>query len=154
MHCVVFTLIACSLWACAGARASRETAPQISWHCAFDPEHSRSGPISVVVNGRSFVLVRQGASACRILERSEYRAHDIPDQAISAAAGWFAGGGEEFYASLQRQTLLVYHRLVEETGPLHPRYRVIARIPLHPTTPNQTLGRTADRPSERLKEEL
>lgn len=82
-----------------------------------------------------------GTSGCRTLTRSEYLAHDVPDDAISAAAGWFAGGGEEFYASLERETLVVYHRLVEEPGSEHPRYRRITRI-LFPPPPNHTKQRT------------
>ena len=101
--------------------------------------------ISVAVDGRRFVLFRDAASGCRTLRSSEHPAHDVPDDAISAAAGWFAGYGEEFYAVLQDRTLLVYHRLLEETGPLHPPYRLIARIPIHPTTPNQTMQVTATR---------
>ena len=111
----------------------REATPQVSWHCELDAEQGRAGPASIVVNGHPFVLLKQGTSGCHTLERSEYRAHDVPDYAISAAVGWFAGGGEEFYALLRRDKLFVYHRLVEETGPLHPRYRLIARIPTNLT---------------------
>ena len=84
----------------------------------------------MVVDGRSFILLSRGTSGCRTLQRSEYRTHDVPEHAISAAAGWFAGGGEEFHAILQHRPLLIYHRLVEETGPEHPRYRRIGRIPI------------------------
>jgi hypothetical protein len=136
-------LVVSLLGGCATA-IHREPEPQISWHCQFHAEQSGGGPMSIVVGGRSFILLRQGSSGCRTLRRLEYRAHEVPEHAISAAAGWFAGGGEEFYAVLQRQTLVVYHRFVEETGFEHPRYSVIARIPL-PATPNQAMQRTAGR---------
>src|SRR5437899_10387042 len=100
MRCVFITFLASVLCACSSARASRESPPQISWHWTFDPELSRGGPVSIVVDGHSFVLLRQGTSGCRPLQRSEYRGHDVPDDAISAVAGWFGGRGEEFYARL------------------------------------------------------
>jgi len=153
VRCLVFAFVAVSLCASSSGRR-REATPEISWRCNIDAERARGGPASIIVDGRSFVLLSQGTSGCRTLQRSEYRRHDVPDDAISAAAGWFAGGGEEFYAVLQHRTLFVYHRLVEESGPLHPRYRLIARIPWQPTTPNQSLHPTADRCTERLKEEL
>lgn len=141
MRYLMFALSASLLSACISSNAVRETAPQISWHCEFDPEQSRGGPTSIIVDGQTFPLMSHGTSGCHTLPRSEYLAHDVPDDAISAAAGWFAGGGEEFYARLQGETLVVYHRLVEETGPEHPRYRRIARIPF-PLPPNHTMQRT------------
>ena len=141
MRYLLFALSASVLSACVSSKSARESAPQISWHCKFDPEQSRGGPASIIVDGQSFPLMSHGTSGCRTLPRSEYLAHDVPDDAISAAAGWFAGGGEEFYASLESETLVVYHRLVEETGPERPRYRKIGRIPF-PPPPNHTKQRT------------
>ena len=118
MRYVISTLQVSALCACGGARPRQPASPRISWHCEFDPENSRGGPASILVDGRSFVMLRYGTSGCHILDPSEYRLHDVPDYAISAAAGWFAGGGEEFSAVVYGTTLVVYHRLVEETGPV------------------------------------
>ena len=36
--------------------------------------------------------------ACSTIERDDYRSYDIPAEAKSACGGWWAGGGDYFYA--------------------------------------------------------
>ncbi|MFN2507446.1 MAG: hypothetical protein ABR589_01585 [Chthoniobacterales bacterium] len=129
----------------AGVVNAREL-PQLSWECKvrLDDRDQILGSISLRVGERSVMLMRHPTSGCHTLERSEYHLHDVPNAALTAAAGWWAGGGEEFYVTLEGNMLVVFHRTVIEQSEI-PRYRVIKRIRLKPTSSNQSMERTAAR---------
>lgn len=52
--------------------------------------------ISLKVNGTSQIL--DSVAACSVLDPSAYPNHEMPEEALTACGGWFAGGGDYFYA--------------------------------------------------------
>ena len=47
-------------------------------------------------------------TACRPISKDAYSSHDIPEKALSACGGWYAGGGDYFYAIKHKNTIEVY----------------------------------------------
>jgi hypothetical protein len=118
--------------------------PLLRWepHVAFTRHQTDLvGWIGLRVGDRSYRLIEHFRSSCGTLERSRYHWYGIPRDALTAAVGWYAGGGEQFYVVLRGSSLVVYHRTNEENGDISP-YRILTRIPLPRTTSNQALQPT------------
>ena len=67
----------------------------------------------------------------------------MPETAITAAAGWLAGAGDEFYVAVDGSFLVIFHRTVDSQAEI-PSYRVLQRIPLRRTTYNPAVQLAAD----------
>jgi hypothetical protein len=68
--------------------------------------------VRVEVGGKISVL--DTVMVCNPLLRTEYTTHNIPNTAIDACGGWWAGAGDYFYMIEKKQRLLVYHGWLDE----------------------------------------
>ncbi len=53
-------------------------------------------------------------SACNTLAREEMPAYEIPEDAISAIGGWWAGSGDYFYTVAEGEVIAVYQGYADE----------------------------------------
>lgn len=52
--------------------------------------------------------------ACEKIEGQSFSQYEIPEKAVSACGGWFAGGGDYFYAAVKGRTVEVYQGWQDE----------------------------------------
>ena len=83
-----------------------------------------------VNNDMQFVIEPKAIAAFHVLARKDFAAHGVPEHALTACAGWWAGGGEEYYAlfDAHRKQVLVFHRSVDE-GAAASHFKVVRRLP-------------------------
>lgn len=137
MLCVLTpTLYAVMLLVVGGCAAPHvqksRSVPLVRWECHGRLDERSSdvvGWIGLRVGNRVIHLVKHPRSGCAPVDRSRYDSYDVPRDALTAAAGWYAGGGEQFYVVLRGSSLVVYHR-TEDEGVDIPPYTVLRRIPL------------------------
>ena len=122
--------------------------PPIRWepHVAFKNGRQSDfvGWIGLRVGDRTIRLIEHPRSSCGTLDRSRYHWYGVPHTALTAAVGWYAGGGEQFYVTREGSSLVVHHRTDEEVAP-NPPWEVLKKIRLPATTSNQSLQPTAGR---------
>ena len=106
--------------------------PALRWECHGTVDERSSdivGWIGLRVGSRIIHLLDHPRSGCEPVERSRYESYGIPPNALTAAAGWYAGSGEQFYVVLRGSSLVVHHR-TEDEGVDIPPYTILKRIPL------------------------
>ena len=98
--------------------------PPIRWepHVAFKNGRQSDfvGWIGLRVGDRTIRLIEHPRSSCGTLDRSRYHWYGVPHTALTAAVGWYAGGGEQFYVTREGSSLVVHHRTDEEVAPNPP----------------------------------
>lgn len=52
--------------------------------------------------------------ACDVIAAADYQRHEIPATAVSACGGWWAGGGDYFYAIIENNQAVVYQGWQDE----------------------------------------
>ncbi len=64
--------------------------------------------------------------ACQPIEQAEFATYEIPDDALSAVGGWWAGAGDYFYAKKEGKKVGIYYAGVDEAmeTPGYPYQRV------------------------------
>jgi hypothetical protein len=72
------------------------------------------GKIFLVVNGRKILLRRAVVGHYSVVDRVEYESRGIPNAAITACSGWWAGSGEILYVIRRRKQMVVYIRYLDE----------------------------------------
>ena len=112
-----------------------QVAPKMSWNIEgeFDDIEGPRNSVALVVGGVTTPLRKDQPVGYRKLSEQNWQGWGVPADAITACLGWWAGYGEVLYAVYQHPHVLVYFREVEEKSPL-PDFRLIARIPVNPTT--------------------
>ena len=99
-----------------GASLARPS-PKLAW--VFDTHRDKDDtPISnvlLVVNGRRIVVARDLVDRFTVVERREFKDRDFPSKALIACAGWYAGGGDDYYVTRRGRRLYVYNRGVDES---------------------------------------
>lgn len=68
--------------------------------------------VSVVVAGK--IKVIDTVMACSVLKKQEFAQHDIPETAIDACGGWWAGAGDYFYLIEKNNQLQVFSGWLDE----------------------------------------
>lgn len=53
-------------------------------------------------------------NACEVIPASNYDQYDIPKAAKSACGGWWAGAGDYFYATIEKNKVVVYQGWQDE----------------------------------------
>jgi hypothetical protein len=149
---ITFILVAFSSCAVPNVQHS-VSVPPLRWepHVAFNKDQNDFvGWIGLRAGDRTIRLIEHPRSSCGMLDRSRYHWYSIPASAVTAAVGWYAGGGEQFYVTLEGFSLVVFHRTDEEGGEIPP-WRVLTRIPLQGSTSNQSLQPTAGRCTKKVE---
>ena len=54
-------------------------------------------------------------NACREIAKSEYKTYEIPDTAIAACGGWYAGAGDYYYVVMQDGKAVVFEGWQDES---------------------------------------
>ncbi len=76
-----------------------------------------------------FVIEPNAHAAFHVVEPKNYDARDIPKKALAACSGWFAGGGEEYYATYDGKRLLIFHRSLDERQKIE-RFKLLKHLPV------------------------
>lgn len=78
--------------------------------------------------GDSYVI--DTVSVCQILKPEEYAQYGIPDTAISAAGGWWAGAGDYFFLTMTRDGDVLAYQGWQDEGQEDDdfHYRPVIRI--------------------------
>jgi hypothetical protein len=91
---------------------------EVTW--LFDAHEDGEGiphtKVSLVVGDRR-VFLEEVVAKFVVLERQDYKSHGVPDAALTACSGWWAGAGEDFYVVRRRRSLVVYSRTLDEQAP-------------------------------------
>lgn len=61
--------------------------------------------VSLYLNSSRYII--DTILSCNLYTASDYAKYDIPKEAISACGGWWAGGGDYFYAVVQEDVCTV-----------------------------------------------
>jgi hypothetical protein len=69
--------------------------------------------VSVNFNGKN-TKIAAIAGAAQIIDKQEYRGKEIPENAISACGGWWAGAGDYFYMIPSDKGIIVYQGWQDE----------------------------------------
>ena len=76
-----------------------------------------------------FVIEPKARAAFHVLQPKDFETSGVPKRALTACSGWFAGGGEDYYATYDGKRVLVYHRSLDELQKIE-RYKLIRRLPV------------------------
>lgn len=91
------------------AQPASEEPLTVSFDCvelsSIEDERGPQVIVSLVVNGTTTVI--DTVTAARPYEPSNFAQYDIPENALAACGGWFAGGGDYFYVSQENGKLEV-----------------------------------------------
>lgn len=68
--------------------------------------------IQLIVDGK--VIPVDSANTCNVITKEEYDNYFIPDNAVEAVGGWFAGGGDYFYLAMEGNEAVVYYGWADE----------------------------------------
>jgi len=68
--------------------------------------------VLLIVDGKKQIL--DTITACASIPVSNYKQYDIPTEAKSACGGWFAGGGDYFYATITDGKAVVFQGWQDE----------------------------------------
>ncbi len=66
-------------------------------------------PLTIVqfsANGKSWHI--DSVSQSKVFEKAEFAQHQIPETALAACGGWWAGAGDYFYAIREGDSLKIY----------------------------------------------
>lgn len=118
-----FSLVLAMMLSCAGNDQTSTpkppvipppTTPKVTFSCEKISEDD-SQPLSVlyVEIGRNKFKVGE-VNACASIEKEAYVDYDIPQDAVAAAGGWWAGFGDYFYAFEREDAVQVLATVVDE----------------------------------------
>jgi len=98
------------------AKSTANTGP-FRW--SIDVSHDKQGiPKSVLYlvgnQHRHFVAKVEG-NEMKPMERELYSGWNVPAKAVTACFGWFAGGGDVYYAIRRPRALQIFHRGIDES---------------------------------------
>ena len=88
---------------------------KVSFRCEALGEDENEVPkvqVFLVVNDESIKIA--DVNACDPIESAEYQRFNIPNNAVAACGGWWAGAGDYFYAVEIRDQILVMKGWQEE----------------------------------------
>jgi hypothetical protein len=83
--------------------------------------------VYAIVN-ESKTKIKEITTMCENITTEEYPALEIPEDAISAVGGWWAGAGDYFYAAQNGETITFYYAGVDEMQDEPITYQAIARF--------------------------
>lgn len=69
--------------------------------------------VNLNVGGKNIFI--DSVTACSAIPANNFKQYDIPKDAIGACGGWWAGGGDYFYAVVQGKRLEIYQGWQEES---------------------------------------
>ena len=114
--------------------AYADAVPLLEWR--FKTKHDASNVPATTVslrvnNNMEFVIEPMARAAFHVVEPRDFEAHDVPNSALAACSGWWAGAGDEYYAAFDHRhnKALVYHRTLDE-GATTERYKLLRRLPV------------------------
>lgn len=130
-HRRFFLTLTCLLLASTMLSKFAQARPALSW--SFNMRRDRydnpHGNVYLLISGRRVLVLRNADTYLRVLRREDYAAHDVPRAALTACAGWWAGGGEYLYVIRRHGRLDIYDRGLDEGAPT-PAYRRIRSVTL------------------------
>jgi len=88
------------------------------------------GNLMLFVQGHRVMIARGIDEHIKVVDPSEYADRKFPKGALLACAGWWAGGGDDFYVVRRGHRLRVYRRYVDEMDNGHQRFRLVKTIRL------------------------
>lgn len=143
---ILFFLMSACLWAC-GPDNSEQAARHADWSkvqlVCESLSQSDDAPRSAVyaILQESKIKLAE-ISACDTIVADGYAQLGIPEKALTAVGGWWAGYGEYIYAMIEDEALRLYiGGIGEESEAQHPQFAPLARYdgdqfqllrPLHP----------------------
>lgn len=77
-------------------------------------ENPESPFSEVYVRFGDYQLKVADVSVCLSMDKSEYASQNIPDTALSAVGGWWAGAGDYFYLIADGNNYRILHKAVDE----------------------------------------
>jgi len=114
----------------AGARPAPRP-PALAWSFDIHGDHDGNphGRVFLRVNGRRVLILPETDMGYHLVQRSDYRAINVPAEALTACSGWWAGAGMDLYVARRGGRLNVFLRDLDEQAPAS-AYRLIKSIPL------------------------
>jgi hypothetical protein len=70
--------------------------------------------ISLIVDGKTYKIASNVMGSFSIPDKDTWPDMKVPQNAITACMGWWAGAGDYYYAVLENGTLIVMHASVDE----------------------------------------
>ncbi len=136
-HCVIRTILFVGLFfATVGVPrgASGRPVPRplvLVWSFDIHGDHNGDphGKVFLRVNGSRILILPQADVGFRLVQRTEYRALNVPAAALTACSGWWVGAGMDLYVVRRGGRLNVFLRDLDEQAPAS-AYRLIKSIPL------------------------
>jgi hypothetical protein len=102
----------------------------VSWlfNIRNDKDGNPQGKVFLLVGGRKVLILPDAAAQYSVLDRTDYKSHDVPDTAVTACTGWWAGQGEDMYVLRRKRQLVVFIRYLDEgvSVPAYKRLKVIS----------------------------
>lgn len=80
----------------------------------WDVPHSE---VHVWFNGEDVKVEGGDSQTCEKIEEEFYSSYEIPEDAIDACGGWYAGAGDYYYSIKEEGRLVVYYCWVDEMEP-------------------------------------
>lgn len=77
-----------------------------------DDYGSRLYAVLLTVDGKTTAI--DTVYACETIPASSFSQYDIPKEAKSACGGWWAGAGDYFYATIEKNKVVVYQGWQDE----------------------------------------
>lgn len=90
-------------------------APAVKLTCVSKGEDENGVPKNEVilsVDGKEKLVA--STTGCQEITKQEYSTYEIPDQAVAACGGWWAGAGNYYYAVVKEGVVTVFEGWNEE----------------------------------------
>lgn len=91
-----------------------EAVPELTWKDLAPGEYDVPRTQIVLTVGDRKTILDTISNACTEIQRSEYKSYGIPQDALTAFGGWYAGGGDYFYLTQKNGKAAVYHGWQDE----------------------------------------
>lgn len=69
--------------------------------------------VYAIINEQKTKLM-EVSSGCQIIEKTQYTDYQIPNDAIIAVGGWWAGAGDYFYALQKGEQVKIFYAVADE----------------------------------------
>ena len=109
----------------------RDSVPyQWSIKVTRDKQGIPTSAVSIVVNKHSHFVAKVEGNEMKPMDRALFDGWDVPKSSVTACFGWYAGGGDIYYALRRPHLLRIYHRAIDESDEKEQKPKLVLSLKL------------------------